>query len=210
VPGSDLRLVIVRHGHTTWSGRGVFTGHRDVPLDEHGLAQADAVARQLHAHRPNAILSSDLRRARQTADAIGAACGLPVTVDPRLREERLGSWEGLTHEEVASRFPGDYKAWRASGVEAIGDREGMLATAERARAAVLAALDTGVPGNGVLVVVTHVNTAIALTCSLLGLAATHWPTVGGLAPASWSLLDHDPRDHWVLTAHNACPITGPG
>ena len=58
-------------------------------------------------------MSSDLRRAHQTAVMLGAACGLVPSTDPSLREVALGGWEGLTHDEAAARFPAEYAAWTA-------------------------------------------------------------------------------------------------
>jgi len=110
------RLVLLRHGRTHWNHVRRAQGHADVPLDEVGRAQAEAVAPLVAALRPSRIWSSDLPRARQTADAVAAACGLVVEEDPRLREFSVGERQGLTWAEGVERFP-----WIADGV-GLGDQ----------------------------------------------------------------------------------------
>ncbi|HVN62556.1 MAG TPA: histidine phosphatase family protein [Gaiellaceae bacterium] len=98
-------LLLVRHAETEWNREGRWQGHADPPLNEAGRAQAQALARSLVGERVDAIYSSDLRRAAETAEILAAALGLPVTTDPDLREIDVGSWSGLTREEVAVQFP---------------------------------------------------------------------------------------------------------
>jgi probable phosphoglycerate mutase len=105
------RLVLLRHGRTHWNHVRRAQGHADVPLDDVGRAQAGAVAPLLAALRPARIWSSDLPRARQTAEAVAAVCGLPVEEDRRLREFAVGERQGLTWAEAVERFP-----WIADGV----------------------------------------------------------------------------------------------
>jgi broad specificity phosphatase PhoE len=99
-------LLLVRHAETEWNREGRWQGHADPALNEAGRAQAHALGRSLAGEPVDAIYSSDLRRASETADILGAALDLPVTTDPDLREIDVGSWSGLTREEVAARFPG--------------------------------------------------------------------------------------------------------
>jgi broad specificity phosphatase PhoE len=110
------RLILLRHGRTEWNHVRRAQGHADVPLDEVGSAQAKAAAPLLAARSPSRLWSSDLARARQTAEAVAAECGLPVEVDPRLREFSVGERQGLTWEESVERFP-----WIA-GTTGMGER----------------------------------------------------------------------------------------
>jgi broad specificity phosphatase PhoE len=89
-----LELVCVRHGRTAWNAVRRFQGRTDVPLDEEGRAQAQALAVHLRGERFDLALSSDLSRAAATAAAIGAACGVAIELEPRLREMQFGSWRG--------------------------------------------------------------------------------------------------------------------
>ena len=97
-------LLLVRHGETDWNLERRYQGHLDSPLNDAGRAQAGAVAEELAAEPVDAVYSSDLGRARATAEVIAARLGLPVQDDPGLREVDVGSWAGLTRDEVAQRF----------------------------------------------------------------------------------------------------------
>ena len=130
----------MRHGETTWNVAKRWQGQADTPLTEEGEAQALAVADRLAAQpaRPwTRLLSSDLQRARRTAEAIGSALGLPVEAEPRFRERDVRDWSGLTHEEVEARDPDAYHAFR-SGDPAlrIGGGESTLDLRARALEAI--------------------------------------------------------------------------
>ena len=99
-------ILLARHGETDWNRDGVFQGHADPPLNEAGREQARELARRLRAVHIDAVYSSDLRRAYQTAEIVAAAKGLSVVAEPGLREVDVGSWSGLTRAEIAERFPG--------------------------------------------------------------------------------------------------------
>ena len=106
VPGAAPRRVIVlRHGETDHNAARIWQGHLDTPLSERGIEQADAVGPAIAALSPDRIVSSDLTRARLTAESVGRACGIPVALDPRFREIDVGAWQGLTASEVADRWP---------------------------------------------------------------------------------------------------------
>ena len=97
------RLVIVRHGRTGHNAAHVIQGQLDVELDEVGQAQAAVVAPRLAELAPAAIVSSDLRRAADTAAAVAAVTGVQVRLDKRLRERDFGQWQGLHGTEIAKR-----------------------------------------------------------------------------------------------------------
>jgi broad specificity phosphatase PhoE len=97
-------IVLVRHGETDWNLERRYQGHLDPPLNPAGRAQSEELADLLVAERIDAIYSSDLRRAVQTAEIVGARLGLAVVTDAGLREVDLGSWAGLTREEIAKQF----------------------------------------------------------------------------------------------------------
>lgn len=92
-------LLLVRHGETDWNAEGRLQGHTDRPLSEYGRSQASRLAADLEGEDVEAIYSSDLARARETAEIVGERIGLPVVLDPGLREKDWGNWEGLTAVE---------------------------------------------------------------------------------------------------------------
>ena len=94
------RVCVIRHGETDWNAERRIQGHRDLPLNATGLAQATALARSLADLRVDAIFSSDLLRARQTAQPLADALGLPLQLEPDLRERNFGCCEGKTIDEV--------------------------------------------------------------------------------------------------------------
>jgi broad specificity phosphatase PhoE len=98
-------LILARHGETDWNRDGIWQGHGDPSLNDLGRRQAAELAERLAAVELAALYSSDLRRAYETAEIVAAVKGLDITADPDLREMDVGSWSGLTSEEIATRFP---------------------------------------------------------------------------------------------------------
>jgi broad specificity phosphatase PhoE len=92
-------LLLVRHGETDWNAEGRLQGHTDRPLSDYGRRQAQQLAGELEDEELEAIYSSDLARARETAEIVGERLGLPVVLDPDLREKDWGTWEGLNAVE---------------------------------------------------------------------------------------------------------------
>jgi len=92
-------LLLVRHGETDWNADGRLQGQTDRPLSDYGRRQARKLAGELEGEELEAIYSSDLARARETAEIVGERLGLPVELDPELREKDWGTWEGLTAVE---------------------------------------------------------------------------------------------------------------
>jgi len=107
------RLCIVRHGETAWNAEHRVQGQLDVPLNVIGQAQARAASKVLGAEKFDAIYSSDLSRAQQTAAPTAALLSLPVLVDKDLRERHYGIFERLTYAEVKVKFPEDYARFDA-------------------------------------------------------------------------------------------------
>jgi probable phosphoglycerate mutase len=115
---SDTVLTLVRHGETEWNAAGRIQGHVDIPLSATGMAQAAAIGQRLGAEYFDAILSSDLERALQTARPIVRHSGKAILRDARLRERHLGVLQGLTGEEAAIRQPHAWGAFKARNPEA--------------------------------------------------------------------------------------------
>jgi probable phosphoglycerate mutase len=145
-------IVLARHGQTDWNREHRWQGHADRPLDAAGREQARALAASLATRAFDAVYSSDLARARETADIVAEGLGLEVRLDPRLREVDVGEWSGHTNAEIEQRFPDGARRRRAGGT---GWEHGETYGAMRTRAvAALRAIAAQHPGGSVLVV-TH-------------------------------------------------------
>jgi len=105
-------ILLARHGETDWNAERRVQGHTDTPLNDAGRAQARALGEELAAENIDAVFSSDLMRAHETARFVAEPRGLRVTAIPDLRERHFGTWEGLTDDEIFSRFePAAETAW---------------------------------------------------------------------------------------------------
>ncbi|WP_051571283.1 histidine phosphatase family protein [Cryptosporangium arvum] len=193
---SDRRVIIARHGETTWSAEGKFTGHLDPPLSALGHRQALALSRALRPEPLTTIVSSPLVRAVQTAREVAWAHGLPHTLDDRLVEEDLGPWQGLTRHEVSRARPEAFARWSAGEVDPFDGREGLAAVAARAAPAVRSAL-ASVPPHQALLLVTHSNTALALLSHLLREPLRESLLRPGLPPGGFWILTGG-HGHWSI------------
>ena len=108
-------LLLVRHGETDWNRDLRFQGHADRPLNETGREQARALAEVIARDQVDAIYTSDLARARETAELIAERAGIPFILEPQLREIDVGEWQGLTHPEIEERFPDGMRKWHERG-----------------------------------------------------------------------------------------------
>lgn len=205
------QLILLRHGQTEYNATDRMQGQLDTDLTELGRTQAKTAGAELAMRLPSRIVSSDLRRAYDTAVALGDASGLPVAVDQRLRETHLGEWQGLTHLDVDDIAPGARLAWRADATLAPPGGESRIDVARRS-VPVVQELIQSVPEWGTdaagapIVLVAHGGLVAALTAALLDLPANRWPVLGGLSNTSWvQLSSHGEGEHlrWRLDVWNA-------
>ncbi|GAB3593819.1 histidine phosphatase family protein [Angustibacter peucedani] len=196
-------MLLLRHGQTQWNADGRFQGQTDIDLDDVGRLQAERAASELARLSPSAIVSSDLRRARDTAFPLGQLTGLPVTTDARLRETYAGQWQGMLAADIQEAFPDLRAAWRAGeDVRPGGDGERRVEVGAR----VAAAVDehaAQLPDDGLLVVVTHGGSIATGVQTLLGVPPECWPVVSGVGNCHWSVLTAQRAGGWVLEEHNA-------
>jgi probable phosphoglycerate mutase len=104
-------LLFIRHGETDWNRRQCFQGQLDVPLNGNGLEQARRLGARLAADPHDALFSSDLSRAQQTAAPVAQAWGLQPVLVPGLREQGFGEWEGLDFPAIQARYPELWPRW---------------------------------------------------------------------------------------------------
>jgi len=165
------RLTLVRHGQTDWNLERRYQGQKDIPLNSEGVRQAQALAQLLAAEPYDAIYSSDLQRAMQTAQALQAARSIPLYADPRLREICFGEWEGeifqVMREKYSERFTlshSDPTIILACGGESVSQ--------VAARTAAFADEVSRIFPEGRLLVVTHGMALATLVCQANGLPLT--------------------------------------
>jgi 2,3-bisphosphoglycerate-dependent phosphoglycerate mutase len=120
------QVLFIRHGETGWNAIKRIQGHIDIPLSEHGLLQAEQLGERLvRDGRIDAVYSSDLQRARQTAKPFADALGLDIRLSKGLRERFYGAFQGHDSDEINEKFPAEYVEWqtRDPGFSPPGDGE---------------------------------------------------------------------------------------
>ncbi|QNK80675.1 histidine phosphatase family protein [Nakamurella sp. PAMC28650] len=193
-------LILMRHGETDWNAQARLQGHRDIPLNSVGVAQAVAAAPSVAALSPEVIISSDLSRARSTAVPVSALTGLPVSFDARLRETSMGRWEGLTRDDVMAGWPGEWEKWRATSAHnSPPEGESRWQVAGRANE-VVDELEATSHQRALLV--AHGGLIVGLTGRLLDLPDNSWGTLLGIANCHWVVL-HRFLGSWKLHSYNA-------
>ncbi|MCY1141699.1 histidine phosphatase family protein [Actinoplanes sp. Pm04-4] len=198
------RLIVWRHGNTDWNAGHRVQGQTDVPLNDLGRQQAVDAAEILIKLKPDAIVSSDLRRAADTAAALAALTGLSISYDKRLRERYFGAWQGNTMTEVAQLFPEQHARWQA-GQEVGGDVESLDELGKRVSDGLLDAAALA-PG-GTVVVATHGAGARQGVGHLLGWPIEQLRTLRALQNCHWVELTLDEKRGWQLAAYNVGPFS---
>ena len=171
-----MRLLLIRHGETENNVEARYTGQLNVPLSPLGILQAEAVSRYLADAHLDAIVSSDLRRARSTAEALSRHHSVTLVFDQDLREISLGEWEGLTYTEVLQRDPERAAGWHSGLPESLAVAPPGGETTYQFLERVLRAFDrwqNAYPDSGSTIVwVTHGGVIGILLCHLLGMEMT--------------------------------------
>lgn len=179
-PSAGTDVWLIRHGESTGNRDGILQGQEDLPLTDLGHEQANKLAQRVARLDFTAIYSSDLARALQTALPLSEALHMSVGLDARLREIHVGSWSGLTSEQIMERFPLEWARWQYRDPDlARGGGESYVA----AQARIVAVIDE--------LVLRHVGERIAVICH------------GGVMRAYLAhVLGLDLRNMWHLTIDN--------
>ncbi len=192
------QLILLRHGETSWNAGRRLQGHRDIELSDIGVAQVAAAAASVAAMEPDVVISSDLRRTMATARPIAELLRIPLRADPRLRETRMGRWEGLTRDEVIARWPEEWSQWRTTGAEfAPPGGESRVQVAARS-SALVDELDAEETECALLV--THGGLIVGLTGYLLGWPQREWSRLEGIGNCHWVVLHR--LATWRLHTYN--------
>ena len=173
------RVLVIRHGTSTWNVEGRWQGWLDAPLAPEGEEQAAARGRELARAGiiPRAIYTSDLGRAQRTAEIIGAHLEAPVLPEAGFRERNGGAWQGLTRDEIEAGWPAERAAWRRGELSAPPGGEAPDAVLARFDEAFARAYEH--VGRGILIIVTH-HGILRLVATRAGLDDhTLIPNLGG-------------------------------
>ena len=201
-----MLLHCIRHGESTFNAEGRVQGHLNVPLSELGLRQATAVADACKELNAEAIYSSPLLRARQTADAIAATLGLAIIEEPGLVEINVGIFQGRLRKDLDRECPEDLARWRSGDPDyVVPGGESRRALMRRGRAVL-----ESIAGNtyGRVIVVSHGTILAAAFKALLEIPAEKHPFL--LENASLSRLELDGARVRLHTLNEVSHLAGVG
>lgn len=199
-------LTLVRHGQTDWNLNGRFQGRTDIPLNETGRRQAALAARALVGMHPDVIYCSPLIRTQQTAEPLLRATGMDFTVEPDLAEISVGSWEGMTFDQVDQIDP-QFRRDLSAGRDARRSDEGETASETGVRVAgALRAIVARHPGKQILVF-SHGVAIRQGIAALLGWGWDQSQQLGVIDNCSWQRLEDRRREgqsepRWQLGCYN--------
>jgi len=183
------RILLARHGETDWNRDGRWQGHTDEPLNAVGLAQAAALGDHVATLAVDALYSSDLARARQTAAAIERTTALTAAEDPDLREVDVGEWAGCNREQARQRDPAWYQRWLDGAVEGYRGGETYVQLHERSVRAFRRVVEAS--QGRTAVIVCHGGNIRAIVTEIVGLGADERWRVAGAANCSLTAIEQE-------------------
>jgi len=191
-------IILVRHGQTAWNASEVFRGRIDIELDETGLKQAELLGEYLGKRELEAVYSSPLKRAVQTAEAIARHHGLAAEIAPDLNDMDFGEWQGLSLQDVRSRFSELFEMWSSEPHRVrIPSGESLDDVRQRVLTLINQIIDKH---EGTVVLVSHRVVNKVLICALLGLDSSHFWDIR-LDTCGMTTFEFD-NGRFVLTEHN--------
>jgi len=191
-------IILIRHGETEWNVSNIFRGRLDIALNENGIKQAEQLAEYLSHWKIDAIYSSPLKRALQTAETVARPHKLPVQLSPGLTDFDFGKWQGLSRKEVNEKYKEIYADWlERPHLVQMPDGENLGDVRKRA----LATLDEILAKNyGAVVIVSHRVINKVLICALLGLDDSHFWNIEQ-DTCGVTMFKHDGK-RFILARHN--------
>ncbi len=192
------KIIIARHGETEWNVNEIFRGRQNVRLNKLGIKQAEQLGNHMKNESVQAIYSSPLKRAIDTATYVAKHHGLDVNVTSELTDFNYGVWEGLTRQEVSDKYRGLYEQWlKEPHLVKIPGGESLEQVRDRARSLVDRVV---LKNNDTVVLVSHRVVIKVLTCSMLNLENSYFwyikQDLGGI-----TIFKYEGR-HYKLIKHN--------
>lgn len=198
------QVILIRHGQTDWNVEPRFRGLADIPLNEAGVAQAEALARRLASEPIVAVYSSPLQRALHTAEIIAQPHALPVEPVPGFTSVDYGDWEGMLVEEVARQHRELFDVLRRHPEQLrFPGGEGLDQVRDRAFPALMGILHRHPDQR--IVVVTHQVVTRTLLCAALGLSNAHYWRLGQ-ATACLNRLAYENGQFYLVTLNDTCHL----
>jgi broad specificity phosphatase PhoE len=197
-----VEIVLVRHGATDWNLQGRCQGSSDRELSEAGVRQAGQIADLLGKQELSAVYSSHLRRARQTAERISRPHDLPVLIEEDLRELDHGELEGLTFNEIKTRYGEFLTRWRSEPADIrVPGGERLADVAQRAWKGLKDIVERHPDAERILVV-SHNFPILGIICRITGTHLNDYRTFH-LDPCGVTRLDHAAGSGWTITHINS-------
>ncbi len=202
-----MKLILVRHGETEWNRQRRIQGNRsDTRLSQAGMKEAERLAAALAAERVDALYSSPLKRAAETARVIGEACRVPVQLLEELREIDVGELDGMFERELAGRYEDAWKGLReGNATTPLPGGESLQDVQKRTSWAVDRILERHT--DGTVVIVGHLLTNLAILCQALEMDLKQVIQLRQ-APASITVLDMTTRGNSLMLYNDTCHLEG--
>lgn len=199
-----MRLILVRHGETPWNEIHRFQGISDIELSPKGISQAKSLAESLKREPLEAIYTSPLTRARQTAEQIARYHDCPLVIDKNLQELNQGQLEGLTGEELRRDHPGFLKKWiKNPGSTRLPKGESLGKVQKRAWSSIEKIIH-GHP-EGTVAVVAHSFVNLTILCRILGVSLTHFRRLRQEATAK-NIIEFSERGAVLRCLNDTCHL----
>ena len=201
-------IYLIRHGQTDWNKQQIFRGRKDVPLNEHGRKEAEALSAHLKNVKFTACYAGPLSRSFETAEIVARSHNLPVHVDEGMTDISYGVWEGLPVEEVEQRFSSLYDTWLSQPHRVrFPSGESLLIVKRRALYS-LEGIRTKHPGETVFVVSHRVVTKVVM-CAMLGLSnKAFWKILQDTC--AYNIIVSSEKEALVSTLNDTCHLRSAG
>ncbi|MGQ9614943.1 MAG: histidine phosphatase family protein [Spirochaetota bacterium] len=198
-------LILVRHGQTEWNRVERFRGHYDIPLDETGIKQGEAVAERIAIQfKPDRVFTSPLIRAMKTAEIIAKKADIPVIIHRGIIDIDYGHWQGLTPDEVKARFPYESALWYEHPENAIIPGGETLEETQARAIKTMEELCKDSTGKGI-VVVSH---TVVIRLILLGILCSPLNRFWNLRqePCAINLIEYNYRGFTISSINDTCHL----
>jgi broad specificity phosphatase PhoE len=196
-----MQVLLLRHGATDWNLQGRCQGATDLDLNDAGIRQAEAIAERLSHEKINAIYSSNLKRAQQTARLVSRPHSLSITIEEDVRELDHGVLEGLTFNDIKENFPAFIQKWRTEPAEIqVPGGEKLIDVAQRAWTGLHRILQRH-QADDTVVVVSHNFPILGIVCRITGTHLNQYRSFH-VDPGGITRLKHNGGDRWLITQIN--------